>query len=261
MSDAKNVLSFRASDGNTVKMEYHDSLPSASQIAKGYAQAGYPDRYVVFTERQTATTACGAALSDGEYEKGIYLSCILRPSIFPSQVGAVGPLSALSLASSLEEHSDNKIGIGWVSDVYCNGEKIGCSTVEGKLNDFNSYEYLILNFSAKLESKSFPPRLTDMVRQVFEEQNFSVPMIMAKTLLNKFFAMYKDLKTPDKHLNSYLEKFILQDKKVKYFDNGKKKTGRISGIDKESLALLIDTKDGRKISISSPSSVIIPNKI
>ena len=85
--------------------------------------------------------------------------------------------------------------------------------------------------------------------------------IMAKTLLNKFFTMYKDVKTPEKHLNNYHEKFILQDKKVKYIDNGKKKPGRAIGINKENLALIIEAKDGKQISISSPSGVIIPKKI
>ncbi len=261
MSEERNVITFRASDGNTVKMEYRASLPSTAQVARDYALAGYPDRYVVFTERQTGVSATGVTLSEGESERGLYLSCILRPSIFPSQAGAIGPFSALSLAIALEEHSENDIGIGWVSDIYCNSEKIGCSTVEGKLNSFNSYEYLIVSFSAKLDPRVFPPRLTDMVRQVFEDESFSVPIIMTKTLLNKFFAMYKELKTPEKHLNNYLEKFILQDRKIKYYSNGKKKSGRIVGVDKETLALLLLGKDGKEISISSPSGVILPKKI
>lgn len=260
MSEEKNVISFRASDGNTVKMEYRESLPSTARIAKEYALAGYPDRYVIFTERQTAVSATGATLSDGEYQKGLFLSCILRPSIFPAQAGPIGPFSALSLAVSLEEHSENEIGIGWGCDVYCNGEKIGCTSIESKVSN-NSYDYLIITFSAKLDSKSFPPRLTDMVRQVFAEESISVPMIMAKTVLNKFFAIYKDLKNPEKHLNNYINKFILQDKKVKYFDKGRKKTGKIVGIDKETLALLIEAKDGREIRISSSSGVILPKKI
>lgn len=189
------------------------------------------------------------------------MSCILRPSIFPSQAGPIAAFSATALAAALEEHSENKINIGWVSDIYCNGVKIGCTSVEGKLDNFTSYEYLIVTFTVKLDSKKFPPRLTDMVRQVFEEQSISVPQVMAKTVLNKFFSMYKELKTPEKHLGTYLNRSILTDVSIKYFEDGKRKPAKVVGIDKNTLALMIETKDGRRLNITSPSQVILPTKI
>ena len=261
MDNGVNITTFRTSDGNTVKMEYRDSLPSSSHLAKDYALSGYPDRYVVFTEKQTEYSATGDPLSNGETEKGIYLSCILRPSIFQSQAGSIRPLGAAALANALEEHSENKIGIGWLSDIYCNGEKIGRTSVENMPDNLNSFEYLIITFAVKLDPKNFPPRLTDMVRQVFEEKSVSVPMIIAKTILNKFFSIYKDMKTPEKHFNMYFNKFIFNDKKIKFLDDGKKKIGRVVGIDKSNLSLIVESKDGRRVSISSPSRVINPNKI
>ena len=261
MQNEFNVFSFRASDGNTVKLEYRKSLPSAAALAREYALAGYPDRYTVFTEKQTAVSSLGTPLSNGEIENGLFLSCILRPSIFPSQAGSVGPLSALSLALALEEHTSKKMSIGWVSDIYCEGSKIGGITVEGKLDSHTSYEYLIINFAVRLDEKNFPPRLTDMVRQVFEEDNVSVSMIMAKTVLNKFFAVYKDLKSPTKHLNVYATKFALNDKKITYIEGSKKRTAKVVGVNKDDLTLIIETRDGRRINVSSPSAVIIPNKI
>lgn len=256
-----NIISFRASDGNTVRLDHRESLPSVLALAREYAAAGYPDRYVVFAEAQTAVSATGAAISEGESERGLFMSCILRPSIFPSQAGAIGPLSAVALAMALEEHSENNIGIGWVSDIYSNGIKIGQSSVEGKLDDFTSYEYLIVSFMVKLDPKKFPPRLTDMVRQVFEEKSVSVPLIMAKTVLNRFFAVYRELKNPQKHLNTYFTKFALEGKKIKYIEDGKKKNAKVIGVDKGNLTLIIETKDGRKLNVSSASSIIIPNKL
>ena len=259
--DNLNVFSFRASDGNTVKLEYRSSLPSATALAREYAKAGYPDRYAVFTDKQTSVSSLGSALSESESENGLYLSCILRPSIFPSQAGAIGPLSTVAFALALEEHTTKRLGIGWVSDIYCDGVKIGGVSVEGKLDNFTSYEYLIVSFSVKLDKKNFPPRLTDMVRQVFEDGNVSVPMIMAKTVLNKFFAVYRELKNPEKNLNLYTSKFILTDKKIKFIEDGRKKTVRVQGINKDDLTLIVESRDGRKIHVSSPASVIIPNKI
>lgn len=255
------VFSFRASDGNTVKLEYRQSLPSTVALAKDYAKMGYPDRYAVFAERQTEASAVGTTPADGESEKGVFLSCILRPSISPSQVGIIGPLSALAFALALEEHTMKKIGIGWISDIYCDGVKIGGVTIEGKLDSNTSYEYLILSFAVKLDEKNFQPRLTDMVRQVFEENCVSVPMIIAKTVLNKFFSVYTELRTPEKHLNSYISRFALTDKKITYLEKGKKKSAKVIGVNEDDITLNIELRDGRKINISSASSVIIPNKL
>ena len=256
-----DIISFRASDGNTVRLEYRSSLPSAVELAKEYARSGKPDRYAVFTERQTAVSSTLSPLSEGESEQGLYLSCVLRPSIFPSQAGIVGPLSALAFANALEEHTTKKLGVGWVSDIYCDGRRIGCCSVEGKLDDLTSYEYMIVTFSVRLDQKNFPPRLTDMVRKVFEDQNLSVPMIMAKTVLNKFFAIYREIKNPGKHIEAYANKFALAGKKIRFLEDGKKKPAKVVGVDKTNLALIIETKDSKKIRITSPSGVIIPDRI
>ena len=261
MINQEEIIIFRASDGNTIKFEHKESLPSVLALAREYARAGYPNRYVVFSEKQTAVSALGNPISDNDGESGLYMSCILRPSIFPSQAGPISAFIASALAAALEEHSENKIGIGWISDIYCNGTKIGCTSVEGKLDNFTSYEYLIITFMVKLDSKKFPPRLTDMVRQVFDEKSTSVPQIMAKTILNKFFGMYKELKTPEKHLGAYINKSILTDKSIKYIEDGKKKPAKVIGIDKSSLALVIETKDGKKLNITSPSQIILPTRI
>ncbi|MBQ8302160.1 MAG: hypothetical protein IJX97_01255 [Clostridia bacterium] len=261
MQEKAFKYSFRASDGNTVRLEYHESLPSAVALAKQYANSGYSDRYVVLSEKQTALSALGTALSDNDSESGLYLSLILRPSIFPSQAGAVGPLSAVALATALEEHTAKKMSIGWVSDIYCEGVKIGGVSVEGKLDSHTSYEYLIVSFAIKLDQKNFPPRLTDMVRRVFESDNTSVAMIMAKTVLNKFFGIYRELKNPAKLINHYVQRSALTNKKIKYIEDGKKKRVRVIGINKDNLSLTVETKDGRQIDVTSASSVIIPNRL
>ena len=256
-----NVYTFRASDGNAVKLEYRESLPSSAELAREYAASGYPDRYVVFTERQTAVSALGHSISDSEGERGLYISCILRPSIFSSQAGLIGPFSALALTTALEEHSAKELGIAWVSDIFCNRKKIGGCWVEGKLDSYSSYEYLIVNMSVKMDKRNFPPRLTDMMRQVFENDNVSVGMIMAKSALNKFFSIYRELKSPQKHMETYKAKFILEGKKIKYNDGQNKRTVKVVGVDKENCSLIAEAKDGEILHITSPSSVIIPNKI
>ncbi len=259
---ADNIISsMRLGDGSYIKLEYHDSLKSTSLLAKEYASMGYPDKYVIFTDKQYSSQITKSKLSEGEYEEGVFLSIILRPSFFPSQVGLLGPLCATALLSALEQHTDHSLGIGWVSDVYCDGERIGGCLIEGRLDNFSSFEYMIVSFAIKPDKNKFPPKLTDMIKKVFESDNQSVGMIVAKSIISRFFTVYQDIKNPEKHIALYRRKFILTGKKIKYLSGDKKITCKVVDVDPQNFSLICEKTSGEKISITSPSSVAIPKKI
>jgi BirA family biotin operon repressor/biotin-[acetyl-CoA-carboxylase] ligase len=258
----KKKFSFRMSDGNVVLMEAYDTLPSTAALAKQYAEAGYPDRYVVFADRQTETPITGTKLKEGESESGVFMSCILRPSLFVSQAGFLGAMAAVALTDALEEHSPARFGIGWVSDVYCEGIRIGGAMLEGKLDRYSAFEYLIVTFAVRLNAEHFPPRLTDMIRKVFESENASLPMIIGRTILTRFFALYPNAKTPKKFMDDYSQKFALRGLKIKRrLEDEKFERVKVLGIDSKNGALMVEGKDGNVLHITARGSVILPKKI
>lgn len=248
----RELISIRASDDSVVKLEYHERLDSVASLAKEYAENGYPDRYAVLAEYDNAHESNG---------RGIYMSLILRPSIFPSQAGFLSSLSAVALILALDEHTTKKLGIGWVSSIYCGGKHIGAVTTEGKLDDFTSYEYIIINFSAKLAKEDFPHRITDLIKKVFESDNTSVAIIIARTILSKFFPLYSNIKNPSKFMNKYKERFALGGVKIKYNDNGKKTTCKALGVNPTDCALIVEMRDKSIVHITKPNSVVIPKTI
>lgn len=250
-----SILNIREPDGSIVKLEYHDALPSTANLAKIYARAGYPDRYVVFSEKKVSRDG------KGQGTPGVYLSCLLRPSIFPSQATFLSSLASVAAVSALEEHTVKKLGIGWVSTIYCDGEKIGNVSIEGKLDNYTSYEYIIVNFSINLNEDSFPPRLTDLIKKVFEKDNNSVPMIIAKNILAKFFPLYSNMKNTSKFMDTYRQKFILRGKYIKQELDGKRKRYKVLGINQNDCSLLVEEADGTVSTIASPKSIILPKKI
>ena len=253
--EGANAISMRASDGSVVKIEYHKRLDSALALAREYAKLGYPDRYAVVCEYENSR--------DGD-SRGIYISCILRPSIFPAQAGLLSSLAAVALATGLDAHSTKKMGIGWVSNIYCDGKPIGSASIEGMLdNDFITYEYIIVNFSAKLSDEDFPNRISDLVKKVFEADNESVTSIIAKSVLNRFFPFYSNLRNNTKYMNIYKQKFVLNGVKIKLITDGKskKETCKIVGIDPDYCTLLVERKNGSIEAVKSPTKVIIPKHI
>ena len=256
----KNIVTIRGGDGNIINMEVYKYLPSTLDVARQYANEGYPDRYVVFSERRAKPSVIGKK-QETDYEEGMYMSCILRPSLFPVQASLLGALSAVAFVTALDEHTKSPLGIGWVSDIYCDGIRSGGVTIEGKLDNYTTYEYIIATFAIKLDKKHFPPRLTDMIRKVFESDNTSISMIIARTVLSKFIMLYSTMKTSSKFMNTYSERMILKGKTVKYLASDKKYTCKVVGIDSKSGALVVERKDGTLENIFSKKSVMIPRRV
>ena len=259
--DEKNIFTIRGSDGNIITFEEHTALSSTAKTAREYAKNNYPDRYVVFTENQLKSKLTGNKGDDIETEKGLFMSLILRPSLFPSQAARLGAMSAVATVAGLEEHTARSLGIGWVSDIYCEGEKIGSTTIEGKLDNFTTYEYLIVNFAIKLDRNYFPPRLTDMIKEVFESNNNSIAMLIAKNILSKFFSYYPTLKSSTKFMDVYNDRFVLRSKKVKYLADSKKRYCKVLGVHTASGALILELPDTSVVNVTSPSLVVTPKKI
>lgn len=256
------AITIRATDGSIVKLEHFDALSSTLDKARLYARSGVPDRYVVFTDK--------AIDEDGNITEGLYMSLILRPSLFASQTSLLGAMSATAFVTALEEHTSKRLGLGWVSDLYCEGALIGGVSIEGKLDSHMGYEYLIVTFSAKLDKKAFPPRLTDMIRKVFESNNTSISMIIGKGVLNNFLAFYQTLKTSTKFMEIYTKKFILRGTRIWHTVDGKRHYRKILGVDTKTGALILEGKRGRKdgisaadsrIFVASPSSVLMPKRV
>ena len=254
----EKIIDVKLYDGSLARLECHDTLYSTSDLAKQYAKAGYPDRYCIFADRVPHTTSDGKTL---EYKSGIFLSILLRPSLFSSQAGFIAPLTALALATALEEHTTSKLGIGWLSDIFSDGQRVGGCTIEGRINSYSSFEYLIVNIAVNINEKNFTPRMSDLIRKVFVEENASLNQIIAKTILSKFFLVARDFKEPKKHIEKYIEKNILFGKKIKYLKDDKKHTCRVVRINPENCSLIVEDRQGDEMIISSPSQILIPAKI
>ncbi len=256
-----NVLTLRMADGNVIQLERYDTLTSTANLAREYARNGYPDKYVIFAENQCPPTPEEDRGKKGKAEHGIFMSCILRPSFFPSQAAFLGIMTAVSMIEALEEHTERRLGLGWVSDVYCEGKVIAHSSIEGKLDSHFSYEYLIVSFHILLDDENFPPRMADIVRKVFESDGSSIPMIIGKNVLSKFFSRYPYVKTPDKFIENYRRRFLLRGLRTKLVQGTKKVRCRILGVDPETAQLIVELGSGEVKKIPSRSQIILPEKI
>lgn len=253
---ASNIVTIRIPDGGIARLECHDTLTSTAALAREYAKQGYPHRYVVFAENRESVP--DVKKETGVIQSGVYLSCILRPSIYTTQSGLLAHLATVALINALEEHTPRKLGIGWVSDVFCDGVKIGGVSLEGKTNSDYGFDYIIVSFSIDLDKHTFPPRITDMIKKVFESDNNSVAMIIAKNVLERFLPLLDDLKNPSKFMDTYSDKFVQRNRRIRYMSDGKRHSGRILSVDTDGALIVEDKK--RILKLSSVSGISIQNK-
>ena len=139
---------------------------------------------------------------------------------------------------------------------------MGSISVEGKLDNFTSYEYLIINFYLPLEKEKFPPRLTDMIRKVFESESASIAMIIAKNILGKFFSLYADIKSPQKIMNSYRNLFVQRGIRIKCTVEGNyKATCKVLGVDNATCSLIVEERGGKVSNVTTPAGISLPKKL
>ena len=256
-----NVLTFRMADGNVIQLEQYDTLPSTLALAREYAKNGYPDKYVIFSENQTLPLKEGEKRKKPKSEHGIFMSCILRPSFFPSQSGFLGVLTGVSMMDALSMHTDRRLGLGWVSDIYYEGHRIANASFEGQFDNFSAYKYLIVTFRILLNEENFPPRMGDIVRRVFEQDSSSLSLLIGKTVLSKFFSLYPHVKTQVKFMDSFQRKFILRGVRTKAIVNSKNTPCRILGVDYETGKLIVELRNGQLKQIASHTQILLPEKI
>ena len=261
MENGAQVLTYRTADGSVLPIEWHASVPSTAALAREYARGGYPDRYCILSEAQTDTSLTGSRLSDGAAERGVFVSCILRPRFFPSQAGPLGALCAVALASALEQHTDRQVDIGWISDIFCEGRRIGGCSLESRLDAYMAYEYLIVSFGVRVNDKLFPLRLSDMVKQVFSSDHASAPMRICESILDRFFHLYRGLQSSHKFLDDYRRRFIMTGLRVGSQEGERRLHGRILGIDPEEGRLLVDLGRRGIVKVAGRARLTLPRRV
>ena len=81
-------------------------------------------------------------------------------------------------------------------------------------------------------------------------------------ILSNFFALYpKNIRAPEKFMETYKKKFILSGVIARFIENGKRRRCKILGIEAYDGRLIIEDRHGDIKHISANRNIILPNKI
>jgi BirA family biotin operon repressor/biotin-[acetyl-CoA-carboxylase] ligase len=182
------------------------------------------------------------------------MSVLLRPSFSVNQSLLLTSMMAVAVARAIRENSDVEVGIKWVNDVYYKKKKISGILAEGVINEGNGFDYVIIGVSLNLLSSIFPPKLSDIVSEVFSEEREGIKDRLARCILSEFFSMYENFNNDNSFIDEYKSLSILDGKKVYVNINKVRQPATVLGINSDA-HLEVRLRDGSTYVLNSTAEL------
>lgn len=248
-------ISFCTEKGKSLSVEKYKTLPFTNDVLKAMAQKGAFEGTVIIADKQTEPRGTLGKQFFPDDTAGLHMSILLRPSFSVNQSLLLTSMAAVAVARAIKSNSDAEFGIKWVNDIYCKKKKISGVLAEGVINSDNRFDYVIIGISLNLFSSVFPPKLADIIAEVFSDEREGTADKLASSILTEFFSMYEKFNMDNSFIKEYRELSILDGKKVRVLVKGEKQTATVIGIT-ENAHLSVRLKDGSEYVLNSTAELL-----
>jgi BirA family biotin operon repressor/biotin-[acetyl-CoA-carboxylase] ligase len=136
---------------------YCDSVFSTNNIAKELAAQGAAEGTLVVAEEQTGGKGrLGRQWCSTKY-KGIFFSIILYPPLVPPEANVVTLITAVAMATAINNETGVMAGIKWPNDLLLNGKKI-CGILTELSAEMERINYMVVGVGVNVnqEESDFP---------------------------------------------------------------------------------------------------------
>lgn len=130
----------------------YKKVDSTNDVAYSLAEKGMKEGTVIFAEEQ----ARGKGRLGREWvsppKGGIYMSCILRPDIAPTEIPRITLLAAVAVARAVREFTGLAPLIKWPNDILLGSKKV-CGILTEMKADQDSVNFIILGIGVNVNTK------------------------------------------------------------------------------------------------------------
>src|SRR3990172_7023153 len=141
------------------RIERHEELSSTIDRARSAIEEGAPEGTVILADCQTA----GRGRRGRRWVSpsgGLWLSVVLRPSLFPRQLGRLAIAAAVAAAEAVEEKAGLEVGLKWPNDLQVKGRKLAGILLESRPGRGGRRAVILsLGLNLNLRPEAFPPSL------------------------------------------------------------------------------------------------------
>ncbi len=212
------------------------------------ARAGKEEGYVRYTE--TAHNAVNT--SDAP---GLSLSILIRPPLHAQRAGQLAALTAVAAARAIEKLSTIRVRIRWVNDLYCGTRKIAAAVSHAQIKPNGFLDYMVIRILFALSREDFPPKLGDVVRQVFCNEAASLSARLSELTIREFFSLYDVMNTDLSYMDDYRRRSMVIGRRVKVLAGERYVSGHVVEIDNNA-CLRVQLRRGTRTTVSSRAEVM-----
>ncbi len=175
------------------KMHHFLSLESTNETLKQLAEKGASEGTVVLAEEQTRGKGRLGRSWSSPRGKGIWLSVLLKPAVFPQEVPVFTLLAALAVSRAIRmNHPELKAGIKWPNDILVH-EKKACGILTELKAETDRIHYLVagIGLNADQEEEDFPPDLAPSATSIYLESGKKADRLqLAADMINQLDHAY-----------------------------------------------------------------------
>lgn len=224
------------------KIYCYKSLDSTNALAYKSAEDGLQEGAVIIAEAQTKGKGRLGRHWISPRRVGIYLSCVLRPSILPVGVPKITLVSAVAAVKAIREITGLKALIRWPNDILVNKKKV-CGILTEMKAEQDRVNFIIVGIGINVNTaeKDLPPEATSLK----EELGRDVSRIeLAKALLRQLEHYYELFKKKgfEPIIDEWHNFSGILGSRVKVVCQGREIEGQVQDVDKTgALIVRLDT--------------------
>lgn len=186
---------------------------------------------------------------------GLFLCILVRPGIHAKKAGQLSAIAAVAVARAVEKISPIDVRIRWVNDLYHGSRRIAAMMTAAQIKPNGFLDYAAIGISLCLAPDDFPPKLGDVIRQVFENgETRDLPPRLAEAILFEFFNIYDVMMTDNSYMEEYRRRSLSIGRSVRILTAPSMRSGRVVDIDNNA-CLVVELRDGRRVTIASRSEI------
>lgn len=173
-----------------MKIFRYEMTDSTNTRAREYAKSENPQLPAVFiADGQSAGRGRRGRSFDSECGSGLYISFLFKPHGAARDAVRITLRAAVALSRALSRVCGLNTEIKWVNDILVGGKKLAGILTEGEIDSNGRLEYAVCGIGVNLNSRAFPPELTDIATTV-EDSTGAKPdrEALVEALISEFFS-------------------------------------------------------------------------
>lgn len=239
----------------------YKKVDSTNIVAYELAEKGMKEGTVILADEQAKGKGRHGRHWSSPSKGGIYMSCILRPSIAPNEIPRITLLAAVAVAQAIRDVSSLEVTIKWPNDIMIDGKKL-CGILTQMKAEQDSVDFVVLGIGINVNSpiKQLPKGASSIKEELYRTSAKAAlsRVELTKRVLEKLEEYYNILKKEgfEPIINTWKDLSLMIGSRVKVTLHSKTFEGLAHDINPDG-ALVVRTESGLLEKISSGDVVMV----